>query len=432
METSASENLEPPPNLDAGSACTDLIAFPERWINRRVETVELLSHEETRRRASIDFTLADDALERLHIDGEGVVVPISALTKEPRRNFDLRDESGRAVPVLGKEQNGELALIALLNRALDVLPSDLTKEVFEMLAADLRQVVFGAPDLANDALAFFVGSATGGDRWRSSIWHDQACQRILTTLVDNYVLFAVLQAGGPNRRVLKYSYGDDFNTVAESQSLRERLSPRSIARKAWRPDRRAFVVQSPGAGRAASFHAEIAIPEELRIDWAVLWDFDTNQAASKPEFNVNRASLYAGGDLTPESDVNAAIQVAPERGGRTFQSFVTALLVAALLWLGVASGLDAKNPSAAISILLAGAALFSGFAAAQGEHRLIKQVFSSSRRWLSLVSVSALGASASLAMEIPTEHPVSAWRLAAAVSTVAAVRLGWSAIRAPA
>jgi hypothetical protein len=50
-------------------------------------------------------------------------VPISALTKEPRRNFDLRDESGRAVPVHGREQNGELAHVAVMNGAVNALPT---------------------------------------------------------------------------------------------------------------------------------------------------------------------------------------------------------------------------------------------------------------------------------------------------------------------
>lgn len=47
------------PLLTAGIACTRLIAEPAGWINRRVEAIELLSHEETRRRVSIDFSLTD-------------------------------------------------------------------------------------------------------------------------------------------------------------------------------------------------------------------------------------------------------------------------------------------------------------------------------------------------------------------------------------
>ena len=50
-----------PDLIDAGLACAELIARPQQWINRRVETVEMLSQEETRRRVSIDFTLSEPA-----------------------------------------------------------------------------------------------------------------------------------------------------------------------------------------------------------------------------------------------------------------------------------------------------------------------------------------------------------------------------------
>ncbi len=422
---------EPPPFLTAGMACTRLIADPAAWINRRVETIELLSHEETRRRVSIDFSLSDDQLAELDI-GEGIAVPISVLTKEARRNFDLRDESGRAVPVLGKQQNGELAHIAVMNGAVKALPDDLTPEVFELLAADLRQVVFAPPAGASDALGVFIGSAEAGDRWRTAIWEDDTCRSLLAALWRNYALFAVLPPGGANRRILKYSYGEDFNVSVESEGIRERLAPRELARRAWRPGHRRFIIECPGAWRAASFHVEIAVPEELRFDTAKLYDFVAGEQVSEVNTNVNRASLYASREIEAESDVDAYVEVAPERSGRTFQAATTSLIVAALLWLGVASGLDAKNPGPAVSILLAGAALFSGVAAVQGEHKLVKHVFSASRRWLVITTLAALVGSASLAMEMPNAHPVAVWRYAAIASTVAAVRLGWSVIRAPA
>lgn len=83
--------------------------------------------------------------------GERIAVPISVLTEEARRNFDLRDESSRAVPVLGRHQNGDLTHIALMNGAVNALPADLTPEAFELLTADLRQVVFAPPAAAADA-----------------------------------------------------------------------------------------------------------------------------------------------------------------------------------------------------------------------------------------------------------------------------------------
>lgn len=74
--------------VDAGVACAALISDPKRWINRRVETVEMLSQEETRRRVSIDFTLSDKQRAELATP-HGVIAPISVLSKQPRRNFDF-------------------------------------------------------------------------------------------------------------------------------------------------------------------------------------------------------------------------------------------------------------------------------------------------------------------------------------------------------
>ena len=424
-------NDDVPPFIAAGIACTDLIAYPSSWINRRVETIELLSHEETRRRVSVDYTLPADTQGALEIE-DGVVVPLTVLTKEARRNFDLRDEGGRAVPVLGKHQNGTLAHVALMNAALNALPQPPSQDAFEILAADLRRVVFDPPAEAADALAYLVGGAEAGDPLRDAIIEDETCQLLLNALWRNYVLFAVLPPGGPARRVLKYGYGDDFAPVAEAQGWLGRFHPREIADRVFWPDRRRFVILTPGASWAVSFHVEIAVPEELRITSAFLYDFNTDVAASAVDENVNRASLYAREHVDAEDDVDAYIEVAPERSGKTFQAAATGVVVAALLWLGVESDLDAKNPGAAVSLLLAGAALFSGLTAVQGEHRIVKNVFSTSRFWLAVVTVSALTASATLAMEIPKEHPVAVWRWAAIACTIAAVRLAWSALRAPA
>jgi len=317
-----------------------------------------------------------------------------------------------------------------MNGIVGALP-DVTPDVFEILAADLRQVVFAPPATASDALGVFIGSAEAGDRWRTAIWEDDTCRSLLLTLWSDYVLYAVLAPDGPNRRILKYSYGG-LDLSVESQGVRERLAPGAIARRVWQPDRRRFVIDCPGAWRAASFHVEIVVPEELGFDSAVLYDFAADEQVSQVDSKVGRASLYAYRKVDDRSDVAAYVQVAPERSGWTFPAAVTSAIIATLLWLGVASGLDARSPGPAVSILLAGAALFSGIGAIQGEHRLVKSVFSSPRRWLVLVTLAALAGSASLAMEFPNEHPVSIWCYAAIASTAAAVRLGWSAVRTPA
>lgn len=349
----------------AGVASARLLAEPASWINRRVETIELLTHEETRRRVSIDFTLLPEVRRDLELD-DGVVVPISVLTKEPRRKFDLRDESGRAVPVLGRSQNGELAHLALLSAALDVLGADPPADVYEDIAAHLRRIVVEPPVAAAEQLAYFIGSAENGDEHRAAIWY-----------------------------------------------------------------RARFFVECPGASRAASFHVEVATPEELRFDTAALLDANEHALLSEVDRNVDRASLYADRGVRWGADVQAYVEVAPERHGRTFQAAATSVVVASLLWLGVVSELDSENPGAAVSILLAGAALFSGLSASQGAHKLVRMVFSASSRWLAVVTVAALAASATLAMEFPEERPICVWQIAAIACTVATVRLCWSALRAP-
>lgn len=419
----------PESHLEAGAASSELIANPAGWINRRVETIELLSHEETRRRVSIDFTLSSSQMEEL-ITEHGVVVPISVLTKEPRRNFDLRDESGSAVPVLGKESNAALAHVAVMSAALDVLPNELAPDAFELIWSDLQQVVVSDPDEASEALGVFVGSAEAGDALRSKIWESAACRSLLNVLQSNYVLFAAIPPDGPNRRILKYSYGEDFD-LAISGTLKERLAPWLLWQRIWRPDRSRFRILCPGAWRAASFHTEVVIPEDLRIESALLYDFPREEALSEPDWNRNRASLYANRALDAETSTDAFVVIAPERRGRTIQAAATGIVVSALLWLGEYSGLDAQNPDAAVSLLLAGAALYSGVTAVRGEHVLVTKLFSASRRWLGLVSLAALSASAALAMQIPSEHPTGVWCAAAIACTLASARLLWSAIRAP-
>ncbi|HEV2999885.1 MAG TPA: hypothetical protein VGW75_04010 [Solirubrobacteraceae bacterium] len=357
-------------------------------------------------------------------------MPISMLTKEPRRNFDLRDEGGRSLPVLGRRQNGDLAHVALMSTALDALPAGVDGDVFEGLTSDLRRVVFDPPPQAREVLGQFIASADAADPWRRAIVNDATCRRLLASLWSNYVLFAVLPLETARRRVIKYSYGDDIDFGAAARPLRERLMSSELADRLAHPDRRRFSIECPGAWRAASFHVEIAVPEELRIHSAVLYDRERDLALSSVDTKVNRAALYASTPIDETCDAVAHVGLVPERAGRTTLSAATALTVAALLWLGVASGLDVENPGAAISLLLGGAALFSGLMAAQGPHRIVQRTFAGSRRSLALVAFTALTASASLAMEVPERSPVGVWRICALLCSVAALRLVWSAVRA--
>jgi hypothetical protein len=429
------EDLEyPESHISAGIAAGPLIAQPAKWINRRVETIHLLSHEETRRQVSIDFTLSADQKSDLLIE-HGVVVPISVMTKEARRNFDLRDEAGAAVPVLGKRSNGVLTHAAVMGEAFDAVSGGPDQDEFNLVWSELREVVISEPRVAVEALSNFVGKVEEGDTLRAAIWESQSCRTMLEVLQYNYVLFAVVERNCAERRILKYSFGEDFRFDRQgSASLSERLSPSAIVDRVWQPGRKPFQLLCPAAWRAESFHLEVEIPEELRIDVAFLYDFDREEVLSMPDRNRNRASLYPERSITSDFNVDAHVVIAPERRGRMVQAALTGTFVSTLIWLGVISGLDFKNPDApgaSASIVVAGAALYSGITAARGEPSLVSQVFSTSRFLLGCISICALAASATLAMEVPSAKPTAIWLVAAFIATAASACLVWAAVRAP-
>jgi hypothetical protein len=424
----------PQPILEAGIAAAPLIARPATWINRRVETIRLLSHEETRRQVSIDFTLSDAQRSELTVD-HGVVVPISVMTKEARRNFDLRDESGSAVPVLGKRENGALAHFAVMSEAFDAVSGAPNQEEFDLVWTELREVVSSEPKAAAEALSNFVGKAEDGDPLRSIIWANSSCRTMLEVLQANYVLFAVVERSCADRRILKCSFSEDFRFDKEqSPTLRERMALSAMFDRIWKPGRRTFQLLCPGAWRADSFHVEVVIPEELRIDLAVLYDFGREEVLSMPDRDRNRASLYPDAPITPDFDAVTYVVIAAERRGGTVQAAITGVIVSALIWVGVISGLDFKNPDApgaSASIVLAGAALYSGITAVRGEPSLVSQIFFASRVLLGCISICALAASATLAMEVPDTRPTNIWLVAAILASCASIWLVWLALRAP-
>ena len=421
--------------ITAGFTCAELIAYPQRWINRRVETIEMLSQEETRRRVSVDFTLSEPQRSAL-VTRHGQVVPISVLSKHPRRNFDLRDEQGASLPVLGRNDNGNLALIALLSAARDVIPEAESDDPLDALSADFRQIIFGDDDAALEALWTFVAAAESGDAVRAVVWDDPACCSLLRTLMSDYVLFAALPLSGPDRRVLKYSYGEDLLFEPPWIEKRDEYAFGELVWRMRKPGRTRFLIDCPGAWRASSFHMEIAIPEELRVAYAelgrVLPDADDAEIEllGEPDKLANRAALYAVEPIEAHDDVRAYVEVVSEREGGATRAALMALAVASLLWLGRFSGLDASQPGAAVSLLLAGGAVVSGFAASSGRHIIVNKILRARRRALTVVALCALAASASLAMEIPDRTPLEVWLVAATVCSLAALRLGWSAIRA--
>lgn len=124
-----------------------LIGNWDDWVKRRVEQIELVSDASAKRRISVDFRLDSDVFVEAVIDeGEATTprkmhyVPLTLLKKAPFANFDLRDESGTALPLLTRRKTATIGAATLAAAARWMVVEQLLKhganpELTETLAS---------------------------------------------------------------------------------------------------------------------------------------------------------------------------------------------------------------------------------------------------------------------------------------------------------
>lgn len=419
------------PLAEAGFRSSQLVANPERWINRRVETVEMLSQEETRRRVSVDFTLPEDP-DLLPSTPEGIAVPISILAKQRRRNFSLRDEGGNAVPVLGRFENSVMAHAAILGVALNFMDSeDAPDDVIRSVAESLWGVVTEPPVIAVEIAGAMLHDAEARDSWLRPLFNDYAFLRLLDLLVDGYVLFAVIPEGGPLRRILKFSYGQDFEFEPVSRSP-WRSRDGMLAR--WRaPDGHRFLIELEMSSWATSFHLEVAIPEELRAGAATLFSDvapDGPVPVGDPDVDADRVSLHVPTPPGSPEIAGAYVELLPERSGQISQGLAVGAVVTTVLLTGSLVGTAEDVSDAAVSILLVGAAIFSGVNAPFGKHFLVNKIFTGTRLATLGVGVAAVAGALSLILDLSSDVKFWIWFLAGLVALIATLRLILASARA--
>ena len=114
------------PDPDLGLALAHMLGQPQEWVSRRVDRLSVVGYARTRREVSVDFTLP--AHPGLVGPGGSRLVPLALVAKQVIVDFDLRDDTGRALPLLGTEDNGRAAWSLLCQTALavvDALPDGL-------------------------------------------------------------------------------------------------------------------------------------------------------------------------------------------------------------------------------------------------------------------------------------------------------------------
>lgn len=356
-------SVESEPNRSLGLAAGLLVVSFERWVHRRVESVQFMGQSRIRRHVSVDFRLP-----RVAFDGEDPpvgamhLVPLTFLQKVPLTSFDLRDESGRALPLLTRHENGWVSwsiLVAAAELLLDRRPSD---EVIEVL----RSVATSKPEEALAAVESLHEVDDGQVLSRSDFFRD------LANDFARYFLLLVPVTPDPGaRRILKFSYDEPFPW----DSIRQ--ARRGIAdRMNWRDTQ--FIFELPAVGYGGSFHFELESPTGLEISRTEiraqsLDGIDYTEVTIGP---TTAGHVYLSG-VPLGSFGLATVWLRPERRGLLRSSLFITLATGALL----ASGnifqnelRDLQAEGSGGSLLLAVPGVIAAFIARPGEHQFVSRI----------------------------------------------------------
>lgn len=273
------------------------------WVHRRVETVHFESAEAFRRRVSVDFTLPRDLKSPIE-DGDNhkvYLTPLTLLRKEPLTNFDLKDEGGRALPLLTKERNGSLAAALLTGLASTVAPNELRERHGPRPPLDVEQALLrlalsdrkgGGMRFVASELAPSSSDSAAASAWRSELLGQSGFLAVARALTANYLVVVPLASPPGTRRIVKLAYDEPRSP----KPRRRGLSRRGVGLGA---DVR--VIDTPAVSYGSSYHLEFVAPDGLIITRGDLTPHVGTTLLTSMTRSVResrrRASLYLPVDL---------------------------------------------------------------------------------------------------------------------------------------
>jgi hypothetical protein len=392
-----------------------LIIEFSRWTHRRVESIETLDDRTCRRRVSLDVAFGHDlralAKERL--------TPLTMLRKEVLRNFDLRDEHGKPVPMLSKGENGPIAGDALTVVAEEILgnpPSRYIRGRLQRMAvgepAESRREIEGWERLAENP--------TYPDRkdWRKLLASEHF-RDLAQALAANFVLIAGIAPPVDSRRLFKLSYEEPFGDEADDEQVA--AWKRWLSRLGWRL--RQIRIEVPAVNAAKSFHIEVAAPGDLEIDSAQLRSYPRGPVTADDTDigGTRRAHLYVS-DVRSGLRARAFVYVRHQRDSYLWSAFLTALLVLFLLAVGL-SQLDeilgeGGDTQTAAALLLIAPTLLAAYIARPDGHPLASKILLGVRLLVVATGLCAVVGAGVLAARFSTSTADGIWTVDLAIAGV--------------
>ena len=402
-----------------------LIAYP-RWVHRRVDALEYLDDTTFRRRQSVHFTVPPVAPE-IHVARAAFrLVPLTTLSKETLVNFDCRDESGAALPVLTRRQQGLVVVRGMTSWAEAVVEDALGEPLAADVAADITTLVTG-PVAARDAARRVFG---GGAGQRPALLDDEFYSLVLDRLTDQFVLLTMVDDVPGTQRVVKFSYEEQGELAPEPW-------PRApLAALGWLPRRAASAAESLFS--AESYHFEAALPAGIDVPVAGLWagaDEDGMACIDVDPGDHDRIALRSAGHERGVAEVRWTVW--PARRGWLRTAWFATVLAAVTLSLGAwrldtitagapddaaASGAPAVPASTrtelAAAVILALIGALGGLISRIEEHPLVTRILAWPRRLAALAALLPFVAAGSLVVGPSGDARQALW-IALAVAGVA-------------
>jgi hypothetical protein len=405
-----------------------LIAHP-RWVHRRVDALEYRDDTTFRRRQSVHFTVPTVAPVVAVAAARFRLIPLTTLCKETLVNFDCRDESGAALPVLTRGQQGLLAVRGMTAWAEAVVDDALGEPLDPEVAAEIAALVTGdADDSADVRTAFAVG-----DGQRAVLRDDEFFTLVLDRLTEQFLLLTMVDDVPGTQRVVKFSY-------EELSELAPEPWPRApLAALGWIPRRAASAAESLFG--AESYHFEADLPPGIDVPVASLWVGSAEDDMTCVDFDPGehqRIALRSRGYERGVAEVRWSVW--PARGGWLRTAWFATALAAVTLSLGAwrLDVITAVSPAddggaggagtvpagtrteLAAAVILAVIGALGGLVARIEEHPLVTRILAWPRRMAALAALLPFVAAGTLVVGPSGEARRALWTALAVVAVVIA------------
>lgn len=388
-----------------------LLLHTEQWAHRRVEQIEFVDEDTIRRQVSIDLTVPVLAGAQA---GEPVLVPLTLLRKRPLAVFDLRDEDGRALPMLTRAQNQRLAT-GVLSLAVEIaLGQPAPDELVERLA----KLTGAPPEAAEAELEGILNHPHLHDV------ADRRLRRLAADLAHANLLLVALPAG--QRRIVKFAYQEE---IVEGVSGDARTVSAQLG---WQAT--PFTLPVPALGDTESYHLSVLAPDGLMIARSQLLDLHDGRPLGAAQSAVQRAAHRAAG-LGRETQAALRVELRSRHGGLLGASMLATLACALLVSVGalmLRQLLDHTESSAALLLLAPG--VVSAYLVRPEEHRLLSRMLRGSRQLVVLSGLCSFLSALSLIAGLPERALFWTWFVSSLLAWLAAlgVWLAWRRSRAAA